>query len=111
MRKLKLEALHVESFDTTPAAHGRRGTVQGNQDAGTTQPGTGMSGCASCDPWSNDRACGMDTHNVNECGETKVFDCTLGGCTANTCDPHVNSCGEYCWMEETSRCVVDPRSP
>lgn len=112
MRKLKLEALHVESFETTPAAPRLRGTIHGNQDGAgtTTQQGTRVSACAVCEQWSDERICGLDTYNANECGETKVFDCTLGGCTANTCDPHVNSCGQYCAIEYTARCVVDTRS-
>ncbi|WP_420128264.1 hypothetical protein [Longimicrobium sp.] len=112
MRKLTLEALHVESFETTPAAPRLRGTIHGNlDDAGTTtQPGTRVSVCAVCEQWTDAPVCGIDTYNVQDCGETNVFDCTLGGCTANTCDPHFNTCDGYCAIEYTARCVVDTRS-
>ncbi|HEY0019586.1 MAG TPA: pinensin family lanthipeptide [Longimicrobium sp.] len=106
MRKLKLEALQVESFETTSGAPRMRGTIQGNADATGTGTGTGVSVCAVCEPWSNDRHCGPDTYNVHDCGETMYFDCTFG-CTRNTCDPHVNSCGQYCWIEDTAQCVVE----
>ena len=60
MRKLKLEALQVESFQTAAAAPSVRGTVNANARPGPLQ-----------------------TYNVDACGETQYFDCTLG-CSYNT---------------------------
>lgn len=105
MRKLKLEALHVESFETTAAAPRMRGTVQGNAAVpGTTiQPGTGVSECYVCQPWSADRRCVPETYDVYACGDTRYFDCTFG-CTMACSDR--NSCGIVCYAEgDTLRCV------
>lgn len=63
MRKLKLESLTVESFDTAPAAARARGTVDGH--ARPPKPTT------------------LQTYNVDACGDTMYFDCTLG-CSINT---------------------------
>jgi hypothetical protein len=105
MRKLKLESLQVESFETTSSPHGNRGTVRGHADVpGTTttiQPGTGVSDCAVCQ-WSQ-VGC---YPSINICRDTEYLDCTFG-CTRNTCDPRINSCGQYCWIEDTARCVVE----
>ena len=60
MRKLKLESLAVESFQTSPIATQARGTVEAH---GKPQP--------------------LQTYNVDDCGETMYFDCTLG-CSYNT---------------------------
>ena len=60
MRKLKLESLRVESFETAPNAPHGRGTVNAN-----ARPGP------------------LDTYNVDRCGDTQYFDCTLG-CTVET---------------------------
>ena len=57
MRKLKLESVKVESFETTPAAPQKRGTLYAHQ-----QPS----------PIS------IETYDVEECGETRYFDCSLG---------------------------------
>jgi hypothetical protein len=60
MRKLKLESLQVETFETTPAAANERGTVNAH---GKPSP--------------------IETYNVERCGDTRYFDCTLG-CSVET---------------------------
>jgi hypothetical protein len=59
MRKLKLESLQVESFDTAPAAR-QRGTMYAHQ-----------------------QHVPFETYDVEECGDTRYFDCTFG-CTMDT---------------------------
>jgi len=66
MKKLKLENLEVTSFATTPDAARGRGTVLG---AGRTN------------------GCPPQTYNVDLCGDTLYFDCTLG-CSQNTACPN-----------------------
>lgn len=100
MRKLKLESLQVESFETTsPDAHSR-GTVRGHADVDTGGcGGTGPSHCVICQH-SVDYVCEPDTYDVKACGDTRYFDCTLG-CT------QYDSCrAEYCWAEDTRGCEV-----
>lgn len=70
MRKLKLESLQVESFETTLTASRDRGTVNAH---GKPKPTT------------------LQTYNVDICGDTQYFDCTLG-CSINTACP--NGCIE-----------------
>lgn len=75
MRKLKLESLTVESFQTSAVATQARGTVQAH---GKLQPPT------------------LQTYNVDLCGDTMYFDCTLG-CSFNTycagaCGPTQYNC-------------------
>ena len=60
MRKLKLESLKIESFSTTPAAPSRRGTLYAHQ-----------------------QQVPFETYDIQECGDTRYFDCTYG-CTVNT---------------------------
>lgn len=68
MRKLKLESLAVESFETCPIGARARGTVQANAKPQPPQ-----------------------TYNVDLCGDTLYFDCALG-CSQNTnC---AGACGE-----------------
>jgi len=97
MRKLRLESLQVESFATTARAPGARGTVAGHAQAapGTTiiGPGTGVSDCMICQPWSQ-----FNCESINICKDTEYLDCTYG-CTRNTCDPRINSCGDVCWID------------
>lgn len=54
MRKLKLESLAVETFATTPDAPRERGTVNAHHHHG------------------------IETYDVDACGETQYFDCSLG---------------------------------
>lgn len=61
MRKLKLESLAVESFQTSPVATQARGTVAAHAKPQPT----------------------LQTYNIDICGETMYFDCTLG-CSYNT---------------------------
>jgi hypothetical protein len=60
MRKLKLESLQVESF-VTAAAPRLRGTVDAHGDPQPTPP-----------------TISIPTYDVEECGETRYFDCSLG---------------------------------
>lgn len=61
MRKLKLESLQVESFETTTAAAHVRGTVNAHGDVQPTPP-----------------TISIETYDVDICGETQYFDCSLG---------------------------------
>ncbi|HEX5870126.1 MAG TPA: hypothetical protein VFY65_06915 [Longimicrobium sp.] len=81
MRKLKLESLAVESFETSPVAAQVRGTVDAH--AKPTPPTT------------------LQTYNVDICGDTMYFDCTLG-CSRNTCP-------DYCVILLTAEpgCVIE----
>lgn len=71
MRKLKLESLKVESFDTTPVAPQARGTVDAHAKPSTQVP--------------------LLTYSPAECGDTNYMDCTYG-CSINTACP--NGCIE-----------------
>lgn len=76
MRKLTLESLHIQSFETTAAPAQARGTVEGY---GKPAPGgTEMSECVVCEPFSDDWRC--QTYDIEACGDTQYLDCTLG-CT------------------------------
>jgi hypothetical protein len=106
MRKLKLESLQVESFETVSAMPQTRGTVQGRAPntegcAITIQPGTGQSDCYACVPISWNGGC----ESINICRDTEYLDCTFG-CTRNTCDPRMNSCGDVCWIEDSYNCPI-----
>jgi hypothetical protein len=61
MRKLKLESLAVESFETVAGTPRLRGTVDAHGDAQPTPPTTGL-----------------ETYDVEACGDTQYFDCSLG---------------------------------
>jgi hypothetical protein len=91
IRKLKLESLHVESFQTTAAAPGLRGTVQAHAEA---EPVTGT----RCDTYET---CNVDTREPY-CGggPTEVSYCTER-CT------HYESCGvDSCWVDQTTNCTA-----
>lgn len=64
MKKLKLEALEVTSFETSAVRVDGRGTVNAH-----AKPAT--------------RNCPPATYNVDACGYTNYFDCTYG-CSLNT---------------------------
>lgn len=66
MKKMKLEALEVTSFATTPDDARRRGTVLGAQFS--TRPG--------CEK-------PFETYDIQACGDTQYMDCTFG-CSINT---------------------------
>ncbi|HEV7628632.1 MAG TPA: hypothetical protein VGO89_19220 [Streptomyces sp.] len=68
-------------------------------------PGTGVSECMVCVPWSVNVGC-IHTYDLRDCGETKYMDCTYG-CT-HVCSDR-NSCGVVCWIEvdNTPRCAVE----
>jgi len=100
MRKLKLESLQVESFDTTPSGPRVRGTVAGHADVDTgTGGGTGQSFCVICHH-SYDFVCEPETYDVKACGDTKYFDCTLGCTQYDSCDYR------YCAIENSKGCEV-----
>jgi hypothetical protein len=109
MRKLKLESLQVESFETTAGSQGVRGTVQGHAPNTVGCPGgTGVSDCAICQPGTIDLACQPLTYDYRDCGVTNpLYDCTYG-CTRNTCDRYVNSCGDVCWIDpdQSAACQI-----
>lgn len=83
MRKLKLESLAVESFQTSPIATQARGTVGAHAKPKPTT---------------------LQTYNVEICGDTMYFDCTLG-CSINT--QCAGACGfsEYNCIETAAGCV------
>jgi hypothetical protein len=102
MRKLKLESLEVESFETTssPAPGSRHRAGARGCPRHHHHPGTGASDCYICVPFSN------GCESIQICRDTEYLDCTYG-CTRNTCDARIDSCGQYCWIEDTARCAVD----
>jgi hypothetical protein len=68
-RKLRIEALSVESFEVTPAVAERRGTVRGNESG----PATGAVECYSL---------------KESCGGTCIVNDTCDGFSCNgTCHP------------------------
>jgi hypothetical protein len=81
MRKLKLESLQVESFETTTLAPRMRGTVE-----------------ARCDPQPTPSTISIETYHIDRCGDTQYFDCSLGCPSIAPCD----ETGPNCWA------VVDP---
>lgn len=106
MRKLNLDSLQVESFETTDGPGPVRGTVQGHAELpGTTiAPGTGVSDCVRCEPYSP--RCVPLTYDAYNCGETNYMDCTYG-CTRACSDPRL-SCGNVCYVDDYSaRCPVE----
>jgi len=102
MRKLKLELLQVESFETVAPMPEARGTVQGhrpNTDGCPIQPGTGVSDCIICVPMSN------GCESIQICKDTEWLDCTYScTCVCYTNDPRANSC-QLCWV--TDHCTVE----
>jgi hypothetical protein len=74
MRKLKLESLQVESFDTTSIAAPEHGTVQANADSGQT--------VCYC-PFTRGREC--KTYDYQNCPDTEYMDCTLVCSNVETC--------------------------
>jgi len=89
MRKLKLESLRVESFETTARAHDLHGTVQGHAAAGPQTPAcppTGVSYCAICQQ-SVDIVCDPDTYDAAACGDTRYHHCSYGCTQYATCRP------------------------
>ncbi|HEX5871585.1 MAG TPA: hypothetical protein VFY65_14260 [Longimicrobium sp.] len=102
MRKLKLESLQVDSFETTGTGGTSRGTVQGHADIDTgTGGGSAVSVCVICQPQSIYYICQPPTYDVRTCGDTQYFDCTFGCTQHNTCRI------QYCWVDaNTQGCEV-----
>jgi len=104
MRKLKLESLQVESFETTTPMPGIRGTVQGHRPntdgcVSVVQPGTqDFSVCIICEP--------PQTYDINACGDTRYMDCTFG-CSARC--SYGSGCPDICWIEigQSDVCPVE----
>ncbi len=69
MRKLKLESLEVQSFETTAAVPSARGTVQAHEKSGES-----VCFCPISDGWE------CYTLDYQVCPETQYLDCTMG-CT------------------------------
>jgi hypothetical protein len=69
MHKLKLESLQVESFETAALAVRLRGTVE-----------------AHSGPEPTPTTIGPQTYDVEVCGETQYFDCSLGCPSIAPCD-------------------------
>jgi hypothetical protein len=99
MRKLKLESLQVESFETTSSWSPSGGTVNGHAVAPDTRGACGgntaVSQCVICEP---------QTYDPAQCGQTNYLDCTYGcsyRCSNTTgCD--------LCWVhEDTKKCAID----
>jgi hypothetical protein len=78
MRKLKLDSLVVESFETTSAESRPRGTVAAHIDEPCSTP---SANCTIVSPY---------TYN-NDCKKTEFFDCTFG-CSLDT---RCNRCEVY----------------
>jgi hypothetical protein len=72
MRKLKLESLTVESFETTATGSLMVGTVRGNAQVAAED--TGVSLCVICQI-SVDVNC--QTEDPELCGDTNYLDCTF----------------------------------
>jgi hypothetical protein len=90
MRKLKLESLQVESFETAPAAQGR-GTMYGHQ-----RPPKPSDGC-----WDTnaDRDCTYTCATYDYDCETQGFECETFDCETPYCDTlacHTPDCSAYC---------------
>lgn len=81
IRKLKLESLTVESFQTTATAPQSGGTVRGNAQAGTEDTGPSM--CEVCQ-LSFDGRCQTDDPEL--CGDTNYLDCTYICSAYATCE-------------------------
>jgi hypothetical protein len=76
MRKLKLESLQVESFETVALAPRLRGTVD-----------------AHGDPQPTPTTFSIETYDPARCGETQYFDCSLGCPSIAPCDLTEIPCG------------------
>jgi hypothetical protein len=101
MRKLKLESLQVESFETTAPDRASRGTVDGHVAPAPDTKHCDDSGPSYCNVCyeSQDTLCEPATYDVVVCTDTNYFDCTFG-CTQQ------NTCGyRKCWIgDDTKRC-------
>lgn len=74
VRKLKLESLQVESFETNPAPSPSRGTVQAHADSGESVCYCHLSEGWACETW-----------DYQACGDTQYLDCTMGCTDFKTC--------------------------
>lgn len=100
--KLNLEALSVESFDTTGAEAEQRGTVKGHIPPWTEgrecesidvctnwDCGTAYSDCGGCGTAASD--CGTCATNCGSC-----YDATCGATYCGTCATDCGTCDPYC---------------
>ena len=77
MRKLKLESLQVESFDTSAATPSERGTVQGHD---VSEGGESVCICQVSQEWF------CQTWDYEVCGDTNYLDCTFVCSAYESCD-------------------------
>lgn len=82
MKKLRLDDLAVDSFDTTAVKHKERGTVVGEQQC-TCYTACTCPGCPTCDA-----TC------ANTCDDATCLQSCNGTCQEWTCQ---ESCGGTCW--------------
>lgn len=87
MRKLKLESLEVESFETASSPDRNRGTVEGHEDE-RTKTCPMESYCYSC-YWT------ATCPSIEICADTEYLDCTYTY-KMETCDTCSYSCGSVC---------------
>lgn len=73
MRKLKLESLNVESFDTLAPPSYPRGTVRGNDDDVSNRQLCQITGDLDC------------TATPEACGDTAYLDCTFACSDFDSC--------------------------
>jgi hypothetical protein len=98
MRKLRLESLQVESFQTVAPLPEARGTVRGHRP-NTDGCGSGASDCPVCvmpTEWHCPATAPV------QCPDTAWLDCTYG-CTYT--QDNANSCS-LCWVEVTEGCTA-----
>jgi hypothetical protein len=91
MHKLKLESLHVQSFETTVAPPQARGTVQAHAKTAEACVGT-------FDP----QACGAT--NYGDCSGNCSYDCTYEYCTFG-CTRDAQVCGATNYLDCSAGCT------
>src|SRR5688572_6725865 len=77
MRKLKLETLQVESFETTSTGRTSRGTIEGHDAVAPDTRRCGDTGPSYCHVCYETDTCEPETYDVQLCIDTNYFDCTL----------------------------------
>lgn len=101
MRKLTLESLRVESFETTAGTHHWRGTVDGHGIIAPNTPTCPPSAISQCSP--------CESLEHTRCGDTCVYDCTAP-CTmvcSNGCS-NTTGCAASCYAPgDTLECHND----
>ena len=85
MRKLKLETLQVESFETTSTGRTSRGTIEGHDAVAPDTKACADTGPSYCHVCYETDGCQPETYDVQLCTDTNYFDCTLGCTQYDTC--------------------------